>query len=298
MTTAVPAFLVVLPGDDVTEQVEAAGATSVRLGSGLTPDAASDGGVIATKAGVLSFKAPNRFFVQSSAKRYAPAVGDTVVGVVADRLPEAYRMRINGTSVALLPMLAFDGASKRNKPNLLSGSVVFGRIAACSKFMEPELSCQTLGGPKRDWMTGQSVFGELKGGTLLEVSTALARRLLAPACVVLSELGRAWPFEVAVGLNGIVWLRAASGEEGALAATARGHVQRQGWGSCSEVELSQLPHTSLSSPQPPTAVAHTVAISTAISRSENLSDTQVPALVARLVAATAAAGSSSSSAGQ
>ena len=67
---------------------------------------------------MLAHRAPNRFFVDSNARRYVPAVGDTVVGVVADKLAESYRVRLHGTTTAQLPVLAFDGATKRNKPNL------------------------------------------------------------------------------------------------------------------------------------------------------------------------------------
>lgn len=59
-------------------------------------------------------------------------------------------------------------------------------------------------------MTGESIFGELRGGTVLRVSCNLAARLFNPACAVLSSFGAAVPFEVAVGLNGFVWLRASS----------------------------------------------------------------------------------------
>ena len=61
-------------------------------------------------------------------------------------------------------------------------------------------------------MTGESVFGELKGGTVLQVSCNLAQRLFNPGCAVLSSFGAAVPFEIAVGLNGMVWLRAGSRE--------------------------------------------------------------------------------------
>jgi exosome complex RNA-binding protein Rrp4 len=65
-----------------------------------------------------------------------------------------------------------------------------------------------LSGPRKDWMTGQSVYGELKGGTLVNTSTALARRLLSPSCALLSTLGSSLPFELAVGVNGLVWAAA------------------------------------------------------------------------------------------
>jgi exosome complex RNA-binding protein Rrp4 len=98
------------------------------------------------------------------------------------------------------------------------------------RVVEPTLRARTppslsaVSGPKRDWVTGQSVFGELKGGQLLEVSLAHARRLLAPECAVLAAFGAAVPFEVAVGVNGVLWLQAATGE----ATSCRGLGQVEG----------------------------------------------------------------------
>ncbi len=63
-------------------------------------------------------------------------------------------------------------------------------------------------GPRKDFTTGESIFGELRGGTLVRVSTALARRLLQPGCALLAGLGSGIPFELAVGLNGLVWVNA------------------------------------------------------------------------------------------
>lgn len=196
----------VLPGDDVTSVLTAV-AESLRLGQGLCHH---DEKVVVTKAGILSYRQPNRFFVLSSQARYVPAVGDTVVGVVVDRTSEAYRVRLHGTAVAMLPLLAFDGATKRNKPSINIGSIVFAQVSGAVRAFDPELSCTAISGPKKDWMTGQSMFGELKGGTLLQVSSGLARRLLDPSCALLSALGAAFPFEVAVGVNGLVWVAAAS----------------------------------------------------------------------------------------
>ncbi len=41
----------------------------------------------------------------------------------------------------LLPHLAFDGATKRNKPNLSVGALVYCRVAVANKDMDSELSC-------------------------------------------------------------------------------------------------------------------------------------------------------------
>jgi exosome complex component RRP40 len=185
--------------------------------------------IFATLAGDLTFRPPDRFFILYQPKFYTPLVGDTVIGIVTEEKtsttsstslqgvaaggegsgPEiAYKVRLQGSSIGLLPQLAFDGASKRNKPTLAVGAAVFCRVATVSKHLEPELSCCVVSGPRKEWMTGQAIFGELKGGTLLTVEISFARTLLDPECVLLAALGASLPFEMAVGLNGIVWINA------------------------------------------------------------------------------------------
>jgi exosome complex component RRP40 len=185
--------------------------------------------IIATVSGDLTYRAPDRFFVLNQPKFYTPMVGDTVIGIVLDEKtsttsstslpgvaaggegsgPElAYKVRLQGSSIGLLPQLAFEGASKRNKPTLAVGSAIFCRVATVSKYLDPELSCCVISGPRKEWMTGQALFGELKGGTLVSVSISFARTLLDPNCPLLEALGAAVPFEMAVGLNGVVWVNA------------------------------------------------------------------------------------------
>lgn len=50
--------------------------------------------------------------------QYVPAAQEFVVGVVTARLGEAYRVDIGSAQPATLDFLAFEGASKRNRPNL------------------------------------------------------------------------------------------------------------------------------------------------------------------------------------
>ena len=47
-------------------------------------------------------------------------------------------------SLALLPVLAFDGASKRNRPNLQIGSLVYARITQVEAGLDPELTCEGM----------------------------------------------------------------------------------------------------------------------------------------------------------
>ena len=208
---------VVLPGDDVTPLVSFAPAP-LRLGLGLFVDGEF---VRASRAGVLSFLEPSRFFVASSAQRYIPAVGDAVVGVVRARGAESYSVRVRGTAAATLPLLAFDGATRRNKPTMAPGACVFARVVAASRHIDAELSCMApLGTPRKDWATGEAIYGELKGGLLVAVPLGLARRLLDPTCALLAALGAALSFQLAVGLNGIVWVAGVGDAETAAVAGA------------------------------------------------------------------------------
>lgn len=101
---------------------------------------------------------------------------------------------------ALLPQLAFEGATKRNRPDIKPGDVVYARVTLAQRDMEPQLSCV-------DAMGRASGFGQLKGGVVLQVSTSYARSLLGkPLHPVLAQLGGALQFELAVGMNGRVWV--------------------------------------------------------------------------------------------
>ena len=50
--------------------------------------------------------------------QYIPGAQDPVVGVVIARSGESYRVDIGAAHPATLDALAFEGASKRNRPNL------------------------------------------------------------------------------------------------------------------------------------------------------------------------------------
>lgn len=204
---------IVLPGDNVTDRIP----LSSKIGTGLRYDATSKQ-VYATLAGMLSIQNKNTFFIQSNLSRYRPHLEDRVVGIVEDRLGQDgnggdyYRVNIGASHLAILSNLAFEGATKRNKPHLQVGQVVYARVSSLNEgLLEPSLSCllgpHDAGMPRKDWMTSEGCYGELKGGNLIKISTGLARQLLKPGNVVLEELAFAkMKFEVAIGVNGFLWL--------------------------------------------------------------------------------------------
>lgn len=108
-------------------------------------------------------------------------------------------MDIRAPTAGLLPALAFEGATKRNRPRLVPGDAVYARVEETSRDVEPELSC--LASPA----AAGAALGPLPAGYVLETNTAHARRLMAlPPAPELVALGTSLAFEVAVGANGRV----------------------------------------------------------------------------------------------
>ena len=125
-----------------------------------------------------------------------------------------YRVDIGTSEPASLSYLAFEGATKRNRPNVNVGDIVYAKLLVASSHTEAELVCVDSYGKK----AGLGVL--TGGGFMFAVSLNLVRKLLAPDCGLLTKLGEVAPFETAVGVNGRVWLRARSVKETMLLAQA------------------------------------------------------------------------------
>jgi exosome complex component RRP40 len=140
--------------------------------------------------------------------QYIPAVGDLVIGTVQRSAADFYYVTLTDyTSNAMLPQLAFEMASKKTRPNLPSGALVYARVSLANRHMDPELECVSASTGKADGL------GPLAGGMLFIISIGMARRLLMRKSVeegkvaVLEELGAAGlAFETAVGRNGKLWV--------------------------------------------------------------------------------------------
>ncbi|XP_062217661.1 uncharacterized protein LOC133917831 isoform X3 [Phragmites australis] len=159
----------VVPGDVVLDLLEMTNQT-IKLGAGLRQDCDT---IQATSAGKLRLSKPNKYWVESSQKRYTPSVEDTVLGIVVDTKPDI-------------------------------GTLIYARVVKANSIMNPELSCM-------DAMGKAAEFGQLKDGYMFDTSTSLSRMLLSsPTCPVLEALGKKLSFEIAVGLNGRVWVNAPS----------------------------------------------------------------------------------------
>ncbi|XP_017293551.1 exosome complex component RRP40 [Kryptolebias marmoratus] len=202
---------VLVPGDefgfeaeDSISLTESAKPERVVCGPGLRR---SGDRLVVSKSGVLRHKPPHCFWIESQQRRYIPAKGETVIGIVTAKSGDVFKVDVGSSEQASLSYLAFEGATKRNRPNVQVGDLVFAQFIIANKDMEPELVC--IDGSGR--ANGMGVFGA--GGLLFKVSLGLVRRLLAPHSDIRADLDRLFPCELVVGLNGRVWVRSSSTQQ-------------------------------------------------------------------------------------
>lgn len=147
-------------------------------------------------------------YVIATASRYLPREGDPVLATVLKVNAMNYSVSIGAAHPALLDGLAFDGATKTNRPRLMVGDHVYAHVSSCKVGLEAEVSCCAQGQAEaKDWTTGEGLYGPLRGGTVVRVPIPFARQLLQPGAVLLQLIGARVPYEVCVGSNGRVWVR-------------------------------------------------------------------------------------------
>ncbi|KAF7247422.1 Exosome complex component RRP40 [Varanus komodoensis] len=171
-------------------------------------------GLLVTKCGVLRYRGSGggqgggasgsggTYWVDSQQKRYVPVRGDHVIGIVTAKAGDIFKLDVGGSEQASLSYLAFEGATKRNRPNVQVGDLVYGQFIVANKDMEPEMACIDSSGRAN----GMGVIGQ--DGFLFKVSLGLIRKLLAADCQIIQDLGQLYPFELVLGMNGRIWVKA------------------------------------------------------------------------------------------
>ncbi|KAF9698944.1 hypothetical protein EKO04_002815 [Ascochyta lentis] len=133
--------------------------------------------------------------------QYTPFAGDLVIATVHGSAAENFNCLLTPeTPPAALPHLAFEGATKKTRPQLPPNSLVYCRVATAAKDQPPELTCVDPSTGKGDGL------GPLKGGMLFTISLGMARRMLAPKTdlPLLDLVGAKVGFDITVGRNGLV----------------------------------------------------------------------------------------------
>lgn len=192
-----------LPGDNVIlplAPATAAKKSKIILGPGLRH---VNDKVIACRAGILKQKATNTFWVDSFQKRYIPSKGETVIGLIVQKAGDIFRVDIDASEPAALSYLAFEGATKKNRPDVNVGDLVFAKLLVAYKDFESELICVDSLGKKLK-------LGVLNGGFVFSSSINLARRLRNPECPLIDSIKKhiQVPVEIVIGMNGKVWINA------------------------------------------------------------------------------------------
>ncbi|KAI9708841.1 MAG: exosome non-catalytic core subunit rrp40 [Chrysothrix sp. TS-e1954] len=203
--------MLLLPGDTVQQELLPTSKSSktVTLGPGLrhTPPSTIN---VTTPGTVLTDQRKNALWIESNGRgHYVPAAGDLVLATVHHSSTDFYHCAITDyATFAMLPQLAFEGATKKTRPVLQTGSLVYARVSQANKHMDAELECVHSSSGKAEGL------GELKDGMVFDISLGMARRLLMSkskdegGVIILEELGeRGARFEVAIGRNGKIWVK-------------------------------------------------------------------------------------------
>ncbi|CAG0895944.1 unnamed protein product [Darwinula stevensoni] len=201
---------IVMPGDVLVDLDITPSESRFIIGPGLRRE---DNKILASKSGILQKKEPHIFWVNSKERRYVPVRGDAIIGIIIQKGADTYRVDIGASEPASLSVLAFEGATKKTKPILQIGDLVYARLLVANKDMEPELVCMDSAGRKRG-------LGPLEEGFLITLPLHTARRLLSSDWPLLHLLGREISYEAAVGLNGRVWIKGRTIKDTLAVATA------------------------------------------------------------------------------
>ena len=86
-------------------------------------------------------------------------------------------------------------------------------VISADKNLDSELSCEDPT-TQKDWVTNEVYFGALsEGGLLLDLPVRMGKTLISRNSKLFSLLGQYLkPFEVAIGVNGKVYIKTAEGD--------------------------------------------------------------------------------------
>lgn len=190
---------VVLPGDRAEEAETTAKAKKVILGPGLRRQ---DDKVIVCKAGTLKMRPPNTYWVDSYQKRYVPNRGELIIGCIVQKSGDIFRVDIGSSDTACLSYLAFESATKKYRPDVNIGDIIYGKLIVANKDYESELVCV-------DSMGKKGKLGVLHGGFVFNCSINLVRKILNDNCPLLKSIEREMqiPMEIVIGMNGKIWIK-------------------------------------------------------------------------------------------
>ncbi|CAI9549472.1 unnamed protein product, partial [Staurois parvus] len=112
-----------------------------------------------------------------------------------------FKVDIGGSDQASLSYLFFEGATKKNRPNIKVGDLIYGQVIVANKDMEPELACID------SYETANWMGVIRQDGLMFKVSLGLVRKLLRLQNDIVQELMNVFPFEMVIGMKGRIWVK-------------------------------------------------------------------------------------------
>jgi len=137
---------------------------------------------------------------------YYPKIGDIVIGIITQKTFEYFRVNISTNKEATLNSIDFEGATRKTRPNLNVGDVVFAKVEKENKYSNVILTCKSTSN-KKGWMTGESQFGELKEGKVFELGRYLCLKLLDDKELRQRLKEYVNNLKLKIGLNGRIWIK-------------------------------------------------------------------------------------------
>ncbi|OWB78743.1 hypothetical protein B5S32_g2943 [[Candida] boidinii] len=192
----------IIPG----ETIPVSETSEIVLGPNVVVSPVDNQSIIPTTNGFLNIKekkGSTLYYVESNTKRYIPQVNDFVIGTIVGAFGEFYRVSLaNFSAPAILSQYAFPNATKKNRPHLNIGDIVYARVSCADRELDVEIECI-------DPTTGKDGgFGVLEGGYLFDVKLGYARYLLFnESSELFNKLVTKVKFEIAIGVNGKVWIK-------------------------------------------------------------------------------------------
>src|SRR3954453_17232230 len=102
--------------------------------------------------------------------QYIPRLNDLIICTIHHSSAETYHVTITPHApLATLPQLAFESATKKTRPMLQAGDLVYARVSTASDYLDAvELECVSATTGKADGL------GPLKDGMVFDVSLGMA----------------------------------------------------------------------------------------------------------------------------
>lgn len=115
--------------------------------------------IIAKQAGLLCVH-EDKISINSNPIHYFPEVDDFVIVQITGKNSELYFCDLGNGLNYNLNQLEFEGATKKNKPSLSVGQIVFARVLELNYHLKGKLSCIDPRS-KKEWVQSVSVWGRL-----------------------------------------------------------------------------------------------------------------------------------------